>query len=95
MRYIIIITAIFCFICSCSVEEGEGGRATIEGKVFVEFVVDKNGKVRNAKVLREPHAALGMEALRVINKIPDFIPGKQRGQNVNIKFTIPVNFVLN
>jgi len=67
----------------------------IDGKVFVEFVIDKNGDVINAKILREPHAALGIEALRVIRKLPQFVPGMQKGESVNVKMTLPVNFVLN
>jgi len=66
----------------------------IQGRVFVEFVVDENGKVIKAKVLRSVHPALDKEALRVINSLPKWKPGKQRGKPARVKFTLPINFML-
>lgn len=65
-----------------------------EGTVFVEFVVRKNGNVDNFKVLREPGAILGKEALRVVNKMPRWIPGKQRGRPVAVRYRLPIKFEL-
>lgn len=67
----------------------------IQGRVFVEFVVDERGKVINAKVVRSVHPALDKEALRVINSLPTWKPGKQRGKPARVKFTLPINFKLN
>ena len=66
----------------------------IQGKVFISFVVSKNGSVKDVKVARAVDTLLDKEALRVIKSLPGFKPGKQRGQTVNVNYIIPVNFVL-
>lgn len=66
----------------------------IEGKVFVSFIVAKNGEITNAKIARGIHPALDKEALRVINSLPRWEPGKQKGQAVNVSYTVPINFAL-
>lgn len=66
----------------------------IQGRVYVTFVVDKNGEVVNARIARGVDPALDKEALRVVNNLPKWIPGKQRGQNVNVSYTVPINFAL-
>jgi len=64
----------------------------IEGKVFVQFVVWKNGEIRDVKILKGVHEMLNKEAIRVIKMMPKWIPGKQRGKAVNSRFTLPVKF---
>lgn len=66
----------------------------VEGTVYVTFVVDKTGKVTNPRVLQGGDKSLDKEAVRVINTIPDWIPGKQRGKAVDVQFTIPIEFNL-
>jgi len=66
----------------------------IEGKVFVSFVVNEKGKVTQAKIVKGANELLDKEALRVINKMPDWIPGKHEGKNVNVKMHLPINFKL-
>jgi len=66
----------------------------IQGKVFISFIVTKDGSVQDAKVIRGVDPSLDKEALRVVKGLPNFKPGKQRGQAVNVKYTIPVNFEL-
>ena len=66
----------------------------ISGKVFVSFIVGKSGKIINVKVARGVDKHLDAEALRIIKLLPDFIPGKQRGEVVNVRYTIPINFQL-
>lgn len=66
----------------------------IQGRVLVQFVVDKTGKVRDAKVVRNVDELLDAEALRVIQAMPQWIPGKQNGKVVNVKYTIPLSFRL-
>lgn len=65
-----------------------------EGMVFVSFVVDKYGKVTNPKVLRDPGAGLGEEAIRVVNMMPTWTPGRQRGRAVNVVYNLPVKYKL-
>ena len=68
--------------------------AGIQGTVFVYFVVDKKGKVTDAKVLRPVDPRLDKEALRVIESLPEFEPGEQRGKAVSVQYTIPVKFII-
>lgn len=67
----------------------------ITGKVYISFVVSKTGKVTNVEVVRSVDKYLDAEAVRVINLMPNFEPGKQRGKPVNVKYNIPINFTLN
>lgn len=67
----------------------------IEGVVYVEYIVDYEGNIANASVLRGVHPALDKEALRVVNSFPQFQPGKQRTVPVNVKYTLPIRFTLN
>lgn len=66
----------------------------IQGKVYVTFVVGKDGKVNNARIARGVDPSLDKEALRVVNSLPTWKPGKQRGKPVNVSYTVPINFVL-
>lgn len=66
----------------------------VQGRVYVTFVVDKNGEVANARIARGVDPSLDQEALRVVNSLPKWIPGKQRGQAVNVSYTVPINFAL-
>ena len=66
----------------------------IQGKVYVTFVVDQNGDVRNTKIARGVDSALDAEAIRVIESSPRWKPGMQRGQNVAVTYTVPINFAL-
>lgn len=66
----------------------------IQGKVYVMFVVTKDGSIANCKIARGVDSSLDNEALRVVNSLPKWKPGKQRGQAVNVSFTVPINFAL-
>ena len=66
----------------------------IQGRVVVTFVVEKTGKISHAKVVRGVDPALDKEALRVVRKMPQWIPGKMYRKNVDVNYTIPVDFRL-
>jgi protein TonB len=66
----------------------------IQGKVYVTFVVGKDGSVSNASIARGVDPSIDKEALRVVNTLPKWKPGKQRGKPVNVSYTVPINFVL-
>lgn len=66
----------------------------IQGKVYVTFVVGKDGSISNASIARGVDPSLDKEALRVVNSLPKWKPGKQRGKPVNVSYTVPINFVL-
>jgi protein TonB len=68
-------------------------KAGIEGRVYIQFIVNKKGKVENPEVVRGPGAGLNKEALRVIKKA-SFRPGIQQGHPVNVRYTMPIIFSL-
>ena len=67
----------------------------ITGKVFVSFVVEKDGSVGQVKILRDIGGGCGAEAVRVVKAMPKWKPGKQRGKPVRTQFNLPVDFSLN
>ena len=72
----------------------EAQKEKIQGKVFVNFVVGSFGQVTNAKIVKSVHPSLDAEALRVVGLLPAWKPGKQRGQAVDVAYTVPIEFVL-
>ena len=66
----------------------------IQGRVTVAFTIDKDGSVKDVKVLRGVDSSLDKEAVRVIQKSPKWSPGKQRGKAVKVKYTFPIIFQL-
>ncbi|MGQ8337796.1 energy transducer TonB [Sunxiuqinia sp. A32] len=66
----------------------------IQGKVIVGFVVNKDGEVSDATVMRNVDASLDKEALRVVNMMPKWKPGKQSGRAVRVRYVVPISFVL-
>jgi periplasmic protein TonB len=70
----------------------EAIKQKIGGRVFVNFIIDKEGKVTDISTRGE--AILCQEAERIIKLLPQFIPGQMRGKNVTVAFSIPINFRL-
>jgi len=66
----------------------------ISGRVFVNFTVGKDGKIRDVKILRGVHELLDKEAKRVVLAMPKWKAGKQRGKTVNVSYNLPINFIL-
>lgn len=66
----------------------------IQGRVFINFVVEPDGRVTNVKVVRGVDSSLDKEAVRVVSSSPKWKPGMQRGKPVRVQFTIPIIFVL-
>lgn len=66
----------------------------IQGRVICQFVVNRDGSISDVKVVRGVDSSLDTEAMRVINAMPKWTPGMQRGKAVRVQFTLPVNFVL-
>lgn len=69
-------------------------KKNITGKVYITFVIDKTGKVKDARVLRGIDPECDAEALRAINEMPEWTPGSQDGKNVQVQFNIPIAFYL-
>jgi len=67
----------------------------IQGKVFVTFVIERDGTVTDIRILRAPSETLANEALRVMHLCPVWIPGFQHGEPVRVQYTVPIAFTLN
>lgn len=66
----------------------------IEGRVLVQFIVEKDGSLSNVNVLRSVFPSLDAEAVRVVKAMPNWKAGRQKGEPVRVKFTIPLMFKL-
>lgn len=66
----------------------------IQGRVIVQFVVNKDGSICDEHVVKSVDPQLDAEAIRVIRSMPNWIPGKQRGEPVRVRFTLPLTFRL-
>jgi periplasmic protein TonB len=67
----------------------------LSGKVFVSFVVEKNGKLTDIKVLRDIGHGSGQEAIRVLKKCKKWTPGFQNGKEVRVLYSLPINIISN
>lgn len=68
----------------------------IEGRVLCSFVVEKDGSISNVTVVRSGgDPSLDKEAVRLLKSMPKWVPGKQNGKLVRVKYTVPLNFRLN
>jgi len=72
----------------------EAVKKGVSGKVFVTFVVNENGKVVDSKIARGVDPLLDKEALRVMNELKTWTPGKENGTSVKVSYTVPINFAL-
>lgn len=70
----------------------EASKRGVQGTVLIRFIIDEEGNVTSPEVIRGIAPALEKEAMRVITKMPKWIPGKQSGKNVKVYFTIPIMF---
>jgi TonB family protein len=87
--------ALFEFLSKNIQYPKDAEKAKLQGRVIVTFVVKKDGSITDAKVVKSVAPSLDAEALRVINAMPNWTPGKQGGQPVNVKYTVPLTFRLN
>ena len=69
-------------------------KAGEQGRVVVNFIVEKDGAISNVNVVRSVTPTLDAEAVRVIKAMPKWVPGKQDGQSVRVKYNVPVSFRL-
>ena len=68
--------------------------AGIQGTVYVSFIIEKDGRVTNVKVLRGIGGGCDKESVRVISNMPNWTPGTQRGKAVRVQYNMPIRFVL-
>lgn len=70
----------------------EAREASIQGTVYITFVVEKDGTIKDVRVLRGIGGGCDEEAVRVISRMPRWLPGKQRGKPVRVQFNMPIKF---
>ena len=73
----------------------EAQKKNITGKVFVTFVINKNGEPVNFRIAKSVDPLLDREAIRVLQLMPNWKPGTQRGNPVSVEYTVPINFNYN
>ena len=66
----------------------------LEGTTVIRFIVEKDGSISNSKIVRNIEGGCGDEALRVVESMPNWIPGKQNGKVVRVQFNLPIKFKL-
>jgi TonB family protein len=70
------------------------GEMLPQGTVFVRFIIEKDGSITDIKILRGISSQIDEEAIRVVESMPKWIPGKMRGQEVRVEFLMPIRFTL-
>ncbi len=86
--------ALRTFLASQVEYPAEAKKKGIKGKVFVSFIIDKDGSVIEPKVVKSVDPLLDKEAIRVFSEMPKWKPGKNEGKFVKVTFTVPINFAL-
>ena len=72
----------------------EAESKSIQGRVIITFVIEKDGSIEDAEVVKSVDPALDAEALRVVKAMPKWTPGKQDGKPIRVKYTMPITFAL-
>lgn len=88
------MTEMMKFIADNLIYPKEAVEQGIQGRVIVRFVIEKDGSVSNPKVVRKIEPILDKEAIRVVESMPKWKAGKQKGQKVPVYFTLPIIFRL-
>ena len=88
------LDSLMSFLKNNTIYPDSARNAGIEGKVYVAFVVNKEGWVQDVRVIRGVSPLLNEEAIRVVKLMPRWSPGYQEGKAVNVQYTLPMNFKL-
>jgi len=72
----------------------EASESGIHGAVYVTFIVERDGRISDVKVLRGIGGGCDEEAVRVVNGMPNWIPGKQNGKIVRVRYNLPIRYAL-
>lgn len=86
--------AMIQFISSNIKYPADAKKQKVDGRVLVNFVVEKDGSITEVKVIKPAFPSLDAEAIRVVKAMPKWKPGYQNGKAVRVKFTMPINFSL-
>ena len=86
--------ALFEFLSQNIKYPEDAQKQKVEGRVLATFVVETDGSISNVEVVKHAFPSLDNEAVRVIQAMPKWTPGKQGGKVVRVKYTVPINFSL-
>ena len=86
--------AMIQFISSNIKYPADAKKQKVDGRVLVNFVVEKDGSITEVKVIKPTFPSLDAEAVRVVKAMPKWKPGYQNGQAVRVQFAMPINFSL-
>jgi len=86
--------AMIQFISSNIKYPADAKKQKVDGRVLVNFVVEKDGSITEVKVIKPTFPSLDAEAIRVVKAMPKWKPGYQNGKAVRVQFTMPINFSL-
>ena len=87
-------SALFQFLAKNIKYPAEAEKAGIQGRVILTFVVEKDGTISEPTVVKSVDPVLDAEAVRVISAMPNWVPGRQNGEVVRVKYAVPVTFAL-
>ncbi len=82
------------FLSSSIKYPAEARMGGIQGVVYLTFIVEKDGSINDVRIMRGIGGGCDQEEIRVVSSMPNWIPGKQRGQNVRVQFNLPIRFTL-
>ena len=86
--------AMIQFLSSNIQYPADAQKQKVDGRVLVNFVVEKDGSITEVKVIKPTFPSLDAEAVRVVKAMPKWKPGYQKSQAVRVQFTMPINFSL-
>lgn len=86
--------ALFKFLAKNAIYPESAKTKGIQGKVYVQFIIDKTGKVTNVSVVRKISPMLDAEAIRVVKMLPKWTPGIHKGKAVPVTYIVPITFKL-
>ena len=86
--------ALFEFLGKTIKYPEDAEKAGVQGRVIITFVVETDGSISDARVVKSVSPSLDAEAIRVINAMPNWEPGKQNGEAIRVKYTVPITFRL-
>ena len=86
--------ALFDYLMQNVKYPSDAEKQKIEGIVIANFIVEKDGSISNVEVVKPVFPSLDSEAIRVITGMANWVPGKQKGEAVRVKFTLPISFRL-
>lgn len=87
-------TKLYEFLANNIVYPKEAEKMGITGIVYVNFIIEQDGSISNARIIRDIGGGCGEEVLRVVNSMPKWNPGRQKGKAVRVQFNLPVKFTL-